>query len=275
MVTRHDYGADAVAAAQSVLLELVRVLGAFHDQVVLIGGSVPFLWFSDPGDPHVGSMDVDLGLDHRALTESAYATIRELLDAHGYRPHPAKAHSYVRDVQTPSGVVEVEVDLLAGVYGGRGRKHEHQRVQGVTPRKARGCDLALDHAVEHSLSGRLPDGARDTATVRLAAIVPFLVMKAMALAGRLKAKDAYDIDYCLRHYPGGVEAIAAEFGPLLNHGLVQEALSHLAAKFAEYDSVGPVHVALFREIEDADAQVIEQRSAHARMQRLLALLGKS
>jgi len=42
------------------------------------------------------------------------------------------------------------------------------------------------------LEGTLPDGAVDEVQVRVASVVPFLVMKAMALADRRKAKDAYD-----------------------------------------------------------------------------------
>jgi hypothetical protein len=274
MVTRRDYEAEAVAAAHSVLLELVRTLGAFHDDIVLVGGYLPYLRFSVPDDPHVGSLDIDLALNHRSLATAAYDSILQLLAARGYRPHPdpAKAHTYLREVAVGGHTIDLEIDLLAGEYGGRGRGRRHQIAQGVTPRKARGCDLAFEAPVEQRLEGVLPDGGRDQATVRLAAIVPFLVMKAMALATRLKEKDAYDIDYCLRYYRGGIEAVAKAFGPLRQHGLVQEALGHLAEKFAAFDSVGPTHVVTFREIDDPEARAIEQRAAHARVQRLLALV---
>lgn len=68
----------------------------------------------------------------------------------------------------------------------------------LIPRKARGCDLALDMAAELELKGTLPNGATDSATIRIATIVPFLVMKGMALADRLKEKDAYDIYFCVQ-----------------------------------------------------------------------------
>ncbi len=63
----------------------------------------------------------------------------------------------------------------------------------MRPRKARGCDLAFDAPVELDVEGEPPGGGLDHASIRVAAIVPFLVMKAMALADRLKEKDAYDI----------------------------------------------------------------------------------
>ena len=39
-VTRVDYSEQAVAAAHSVLLELVHLLGEYRDSIVLIGGMV-------------------------------------------------------------------------------------------------------------------------------------------------------------------------------------------------------------------------------------------
>jgi hypothetical protein len=47
------------------------------------------------------------------------------------------------------------------------------------------------------LDGELPGGGKDSVTIRVASIVPFIVMKAMALDDRLKEKDARDIYYCL------------------------------------------------------------------------------
>lgn len=39
MVTKRDYSAAAVAAAKSVLIELVHLLGEYHEHTVLIGGT--------------------------------------------------------------------------------------------------------------------------------------------------------------------------------------------------------------------------------------------
>ncbi len=169
--------------------------------------------------------------------------------------------------------VPIRLDLLAGEYGGRSRRHEHQRVQGVRPRKARGCDLVFLAPVELTLQGRLPNGALDSAAVLISATAPFLVMKAMALADRLKQKDAYDIDYCLRHCPGGVAGAAGELTALVEHGLVREALGHLEAKFDRIDSVGPVQVVEFRQIADSAERAIEQRAAFERVRLLLSLVG--
>ncbi|MGK5084914.1 hypothetical protein WDW37_16625 [Bdellovibrionota bacterium FG-1] len=67
VVKRTDYNEDAVTAAKSVLIELTHVLGQYRDNIVLIGGWVPELLFTPAVDPHVGSMDVDLALNHRKV----------------------------------------------------------------------------------------------------------------------------------------------------------------------------------------------------------------
>ncbi len=167
----------------------------------------------------------------------------------------------------------VEVDLLAGEHGGTGRSHRTQRVQDVRPRKARGCDLAFDNPTEIHLEGSLPDGTRDIVTVRVASIVPFLVMKAIALADRLKAKDAWDIDFCLTHYPGGVAALEPAFMPHMANGLVTEAIHHLSEKYASPDHYGPRMCADFEGVTDPEDRAIRQRAAYERMAELLAALG--
>ena len=73
---------EMVAAARSVLIEVANLLGAYRDQLVVVGGWVPELLL--PGG-HVGSTDVDLALDHRHLDEGSYRTIREQLLGRGYR----------------------------------------------------------------------------------------------------------------------------------------------------------------------------------------------
>jgi hypothetical protein len=49
--------------------------------------------------------------------------------------------------------------------------------------------LAFRFAAEVPIEGTLPDGVRDNATIRIAAIIPFLAMKGIAMATRLKEKE--------------------------------------------------------------------------------------
>jgi hypothetical protein len=83
-LTFRDYSADQVEAARSVLLELVHLLGEYRDDIVVVGGWVPKLILPPGRIQHVGSIDVDLALNHRNLREPGYATIQALLSRRGY-----------------------------------------------------------------------------------------------------------------------------------------------------------------------------------------------
>ncbi len=270
MVTRRDYVAEAVGAAHAVLIELMHLLGDYREDIVLIGGWVPPMLIRSASRPHVGSMDIDLAIDHRKVTDEGYRTIQELLLSHGYKQGD-QPHAFFRTV--PGLAEDIEVHLLAGEYGGTGRGHRHQRVQGIKARKARGSDLAFELAAMVTLEGELPGGGKDKVKLRVAGIVPFLVMKGMALADRLKEKDAWDIYYCLQEYPGGLDAIVDEFKPHLAHGLVREGLKKIAAQFASEKHVGPKWVADFDEVTDTEAREFIQRDAFERVHYLLSRLG--
>jgi hypothetical protein len=107
MVTRRDYTAEAVGAAKSVLIELVHLLGEYRNEIVLVGGWVP-----------------------------------ELLLGRGYREGPQPS-IFLREVAAEDARIVVQVDFMAGEYGGTGRSRRHQRVPEIQARKARGCDLAF------------------------------------------------------------------------------------------------------------------------------------
>jgi len=269
MVTKRDYDVMQVEAARSVMLELVHLLGEYRDDIVVVGGWVPALLIPQDKARHIGSMDVDLALNHKTLRDPGYKTIRNLLLGRGYRQDENQPFIFWRTVTVGERPMEVEVDLLAGEYEGTTRKHRTQEVQDVRARKARGCDLAFESAREVHVQGMLPDGARDSGTIRVAAIIPFLAMKGMAMATRLKEKDPWDVYYCVRNYSGGPDALAAEFVPHIGHGLVKEGLRHIAEKFASSEHIGPKSVADFEDLTDAEERAFIQRDAHERVQYLL------
>jgi hypothetical protein len=251
---------------------LVRLLGEYRDEIVIVGGWVPelLLPLAQPG--HIGSTDVDLALDHRRITEAGYQTIREHLLRHGYVAGK-QPFIFFREVVVAGRPIPVKVDFLAGEYSGAGRSHRTQPVQDVAARKARGCDLAFELNTQVKLEGTLPGGGLDAAEVRVAGIVPFLVMKGMTLHDRLKPKDAWDIYFCVTNYPGGLDALVREFRPHLSHGLVAEGLRKIRGKFLSPNHIGPKSVADFEEITDQDERGLRQRDAFERVDYLLGQLG--
>jgi hypothetical protein len=271
-VTFRDYSGDLVEAAHSVLLELVRVLGEYRDDLVVVGGWVPQLILPDQPLKHVGSIDEDIAFNPRNLQDAGYATIQKLLLARGYEQDHRQPFIFHRTVSVGGNPITVQVDFLAGEYEGTGRTHRTQRIQEGRARKARVCDLAFDLFVEMEIRGELPGGGADQAMVRVSSVIAFLVMKGMALHDPLKEKDAWDIYFTLTNYPGGLDALAAEIQPHIENGLVQEGLSKIAGKFASLTHIGPKFVADFEEVKEADERAAPMRDAFEKVDYLLRSL---
>jgi hypothetical protein len=273
MVSKWQYGQREVNACRSVLLELVHLLGELKDEMVIIGGWTPSLLFPEAKDPHVGSLDIDVALNFREIPDDTYQTILKAFLKRGYTQDEKQPFRFFRTVSAEgSDPIDVEVDLMAGEYGGTGRGRRTQVVQDVRARKTRGCDLAFDTTVTVSLEGELPEGGKDRVTFKVAGIVPFLVMKGMAMHDRMKEKDAYDIYYCVEHYAGGVDKLAAEFLPHIENRLVLEGLGKIRSKFASVEHVGPRWVADFLEVTEKEDRKIVTRRVYEKVNGLLDLL---
>ncbi len=271
MVDAKDYDALRVNAARSVLLELSHLLGAYRSGIVIVGGWVPGLLFPDMTEKHIGSTDVDLALDREVLQEIGYRSILELLLSRGYR-QGEQPFIFYRALKFEGIDIEVEVDFLTSEYGGTGKSRRTQIVQDMHPRKARGCDLAFEMPTEISIKGILPDGGVDQTQIRVVSIVPFIIMKAFALGDRLKEKDAYDIYYCLKNYPGKLDGLLTEFHQYMNNTLVKEGLNILFDKFSSPEHIGPKFVADFLDITEPEERATLQRDAFERVAFLLESL---
>ena len=167
----------------------------------------------------------------------------------------------------------MEVDLLAGEYGGTGKSHRTQSVQDVRARKARGCDLVFEHYRPLKVSANMPDGARNEVTIKIADIIPFLVMKGMSIWERYKEKDAYDIYFTLLNYPGGIDELVKNFEPFKSNKLVCEGLGKIRAKFKNINAPGPVWLINFEDFDDEEEKERLRRDAYERVNAFLDALG--
>ena len=123
------------------------------------------------------------------------------------------------------------------------------------------------------MEAKLPEGGMDRVTCKVAAVVPFIVMKGMALADRMKEKDAWDIYYCLVHHPDGLDRLIEEFRTYIDNELVREGLIKISDKFVSPEHVGPKQVADFEAITDVEEREALQRDAFERVNYLLEKLG--
>ncbi len=251
-----DYSKGQIEAAHRVLVELVNLFSEYKDETRIVGGWVPDLMFPERG--HVGSVDVDILINHLTLKDAGYQNMAKLLLRNGYREHPEKYFSFVRSVEIDGITYDVDIDVMAGMYGGTPEKKRSQHVQGVKALKATGGNFAFEfEAQEIKVESKRPDGAVDVVKVNVIAVVPYLVMKTAAL-GRGKAKDAYDIYFLIKNYSGGVHELAKLFSGVKSLKIVQGMKEKLSDKFASVNHAGPVDVALFMEAQEEEAEIIRR-----------------
>jgi len=269
---RDDYSPREVEAAKRVMTEIWQVLGEYRDAMVLVGGWIPGLLIADGSTVHTGSLDVDVLLDPDLLREEdKYAELVELLKSKGYiqTPQPFKL---AKDVSMDDGEpVRVDVDFLLP------RKPKTNR-GGVLPDfraiEADGARFALNHHTEIDLDGRMPDGRGNSVKIHAVSLPAFLVMKAFALNGRDKPKDAYDIYFTLKNATGQAASLAEELKPFRANPEVVKAIEILASKFKSPDDYGPSSVVKFENSEDAGERQFLAQDAYGQMQEFLSELAK-
>ena len=262
-----DYNEGQKAAAHRVLVELVNLFNEYRDDIRIVGGWVPDLMFPDEG--HVGSVDVDVLINHIKLKDSGYLTMSKILLQNGYEEHPDKYFSFIKRVQVDGIDYDVDVDVLAGMYGGTQKKKRSQHVQGVKALKATGGNFAFEFDPQMiRVEAERPDGAFDVARVNVIAVVPYFVMKTAAM-GRGKAKDAYDLYFLVKHYHDGLDSLAKLFDDYRESKIILEMKEKLSEKFASPNHAGPTDVAAFLDLEDEEEIAFTKRDAYEQMQALL------
>lgn len=208
--------------------------------------------------PHVGTLDVDLGLDARALGEGEYAILIEALQGHGYQQR-RELRSFQLVRQVPTADAGAPIDIIVDFLMPR----DAEIVKNVPPliydfavQRAHGADLALRFSQLVAISGPMPAGGVNRVEIAVCSIPALLAMKGHAIEGRYKQKDAYDIYYCIRNYPGGPEALAEQCRPLLEHASGLAGYGFIADKFDTKEGFGPTCVRRFVE----ESKVLGERS---------------
>jgi hypothetical protein len=207
--------------------------------------------------PHVGTLDVDLSLDAEALGDGEYATLVEALMAQGYNQREGfRRFQLVRTVPAQDGgqPIDIVVDFLmprdADIV-----KNSPPLLADFAVQKADGADLALRFHQFVAVEAMMPNGGHNRVELAVCSIPALLAMKGHALTGRLKQKDAYDVYYCIRNYPGGIAALATDCHPLLKHQNAVDGYTFINAKFETLDSFGPTCVRRFVE----ESQILGER----------------
>ncbi len=276
---------DEAHVSQSVLLELMTILGRYRDALYLVGGWAPYYLLkqfqkSDDDFQHVGSIDIDLAIDFTKISEKEYAGIVELLEKRGYKGRKDRRGKDIPfSFERPLQGLNLAIDFLAGEYGGTDKTHRHQRVQDeFMARKARGADLLSEHHLLLQLDGYLPDGSHHCCDLRLGNLVSILSMKGITISERYKEKDAYDIYALIAHYKEGALSCFDEIAPFCKQGLVKEGMKSICEKFSSEKSVGPTWAAKFIEPDNPMAAKVKQTEIYLQVisfvEKILRVLSK-
>lgn len=130
-------------------------------------------------------------------------------------------------------------------------------IEDFAVQRADGADLALHFNELVAVRDTMPSGGTNQVEIAVCSIPALLAMKGYALNGRYKQKDAYDIYYCVRNYPGGILSLADACKPLLSHKSGKQGYDFVNAKFDKADGFGPTCVRKFVE----DSKILGERTA--------------
>lgn len=242
-----DYDDRTTAAVRSVLVEIGQILGGYRGKFAVIGGAVPWLLLNQSEMPHVGTMDVDLGLDAESLEDGEYARLVESLLGQGYRQQEnLRRFQLVRTVpaKDSGSDINVVVDFLMP-RDATIAKNTPPLIADFAVQRADGADLALRFYQLVAIDGEMPGGGVNNVRIAVASIPALLAMKGYAIANRLKQKDAYDIYFSVRNFPGGIEPLADATKPLLEVETARIGYLHISQKFRTPEDFGPMSVKRF------------------------------
>jgi len=260
-----------IKATRQVLLEVFKLLENFHESLILVGGWVPIMLIPDAEDKHIGTLDVDLVINDKSLIETGSETIEDILLANDYH-HGAELGRYFKTIEVDEKSIVVPVDFFTSEQRYIPR-NEFVDITGIQAITSPGSELSFEVNEKINIEGNLPDGSHYSTVIKSAGIAALIVMKAHAMNIRKKAKDAYDIWFCLANYPGNVERIANAFKPHVGKDSVKTALALLSENFKSIDDRGPRDVVREEGSSDPDYRMFLQQDSFQRVQALLNSIG--
>ena len=185
-----DYDDRTTTAVKTVLIEIGQILGSFKGKFAIVGGAVQWLLLGNEDMPHVGTLDVDLGLDAQALGDGEYATLVEALQGHGYQQRrELRRFQLVRQIATEDGgaPIDVIVDFLMP-RNAEFIKNVPPLISDFAVQRADGADLALRFYQLVAITGPMPAGGTNRVEIAVCSIPALLAMKGHAIEGSVQAE---------------------------------------------------------------------------------------
>jgi hypothetical protein len=263
--TAAGYSGDQVELVRATCLYVATRLGDLMDDLVIVGGFVPSLIIDQSNlaeglDPHVGTLDLDIGLSLAIYDEQHYKALSERLKRASFEPDKNERGNRTSQRWRIEGHgSNVTVDFLIpptldSDRGGRVRHLEEDFGALIAP----GLHLAFKDQIEVPLTGLTILGESADRRIKVCGPGAFVVLKALAFKYRGENKDAYDLYYVIRNYGTGPGDVAERFLSLYPDVTCDEALEVMRKDFVKPNAVGPRRVAAFlrgKGESDEDLQV--------------------
>lgn len=247
--TRDGYDIEQLDIVHRTCLYMATRLGDLLEEIVVVGGLVPYLLVDQENlpsglEPHVGTMDLDMGLALVILNLERYRELGHRLRDAGFEPAINDQGNRRLQTWTAGAPHRVTVDFLippvkATDKGGELHHLESDLAAIITP----GLELAFRDRRWKELCGRTPAGAQATRKIPVCGPGAFTVLKALAFGHRADNKDAYDLFYVWSGV--GVPEVAESLLPLRPDTCIDGALSVIRREFCHHDGLGPIGAARF------------------------------
>lgn len=263
----HDITAYETSVAELCERALVTVIGHagyWGEHLYLVGGLAPrYLASADSPmalhGPHAGTRDVDLAVVLAVHEQrEGYETLVRAVRASGFKQSRSQSNPSFRWHSTVDGR-RIELEFLGEteeVEPGQPFRPRHGVGSGFQVLNIPGVELLQhDHIVVPVTAERL-EGGRTTVKVRVAGLLPLVVLKTRAYVSRQSPKDAYDLVYLLSNQDEGPRGAGAlmSASPVSGDSMVEDAMTLLSAHFAEPTNDAPTDYGRFMDAAgDPDA----------------------
>jgi hypothetical protein len=244
------YSQEQASLVKQMCLYIATKLGDIMDDLVIIGGLVPSLLIDQDTpnssiEPHVGTLDLDIGLQVALLEEERYKTLSERLRQAGFINEQNDNRQPLRQrwccSQSQIAIDFLIAPTLPDDRGGKLRHLEQDFAAIIAP----GLQTAFVDRQQIHLKGHTIFHKQAEREIWVCGPGAYIVLKALAFTNRGENKDAYDLYYVLKYYGDDIEDIIPAFHMIQTTPDAQLAISVLERDFTDHQQIGPRRVAMF------------------------------
>lgn len=183
------------AAAKGLLGESIKIMNESNLDYVVVGGWIPYLFYTNKKYSHPGSFDVDILLNDKIVNIKSIEKLIQNFRKHNYifsAKNKFQLHKILKVNKEP---MVFHVDFLH-------RKYAPDQDEGMfldwgkmTSIAGPGMDIIFDRneRITHTISCILPNGIKENVIVNFASEIGFITSKGRSLNNPKRTRDSYDL----------------------------------------------------------------------------------